>query len=74
MIQHKIPSITCLATVSALNAVENKTLNVKNLLEKADHDAKTFDNEDKYFTKSEYNKFMSEILDISGFDESDIYR
>ena len=36
----KIPSIKCLATNSALTAVENKIANVSSLVKKTDYDAK----------------------------------
>ena len=34
----KIPSITGLATISALTAVENKSPSISNLVEKSDYD------------------------------------
>ena len=58
----KIPSITGLTTISALNAVD---LNVSDLVKKADYDAKISDNETKYFTTSDYNKFASEIVSVT---------
>ena len=39
-IENKIPSISGLATNSALNAVENKILNVNSLVKKTDYNAK----------------------------------
>ena len=56
-------SISGLATAVALTAVENKILNVSNLVQKTDYDAKTLDNESKYFTAADHNKFTSEALD-----------
>ena len=87
-IKGKILSITGLATTAALNHVKNKITKISDLFKKADNNnAKIKDNEDKYFTKSDYNKSMGEILhakvkytklvnesDISGFmNNSDLY-
>ena len=64
-IESKWPSITGLATASALNAIENKIPNVIDLVKKTDYNAKILDIEKKYFTTSDYNKFMSGILDAN---------
>ena len=45
-------------------AVENKTPNISNLIKKTDYDAKISNNEKKYFTTSDYNKFAHDILDV----------
>ena len=58
-----IPSITGLATITALTVFENKIPNVSNLAKKRDSDAKISDIESKYFTTSDYNKFTRDILD-----------
>ena len=47
-----------------MTAVENKVSNVINLVIKTDYDAKMSDIENKCFTKSDYNKFMQNILDV----------
>ena len=64
----KIPSITGLATNSALTAVEDKIPNVSNLVKKTDYNTKISDiekkiadhNHDKYITTQEYNKLTTE--------------
>ena len=48
-IESKIPSISGLATNSALNAIENKISDVSNLVEKTDYGAKILGTESKYF-------------------------
>ena len=61
--ESKIPSITGLATNSALNAVENKIPDVSSLVKKSDYDAKISEienkvndhNHDKYITTPEFN-------------------
>ena len=67
-IESEIPSITALATNSALTAVGNKIPNVSSLVTKTDYDAKvseiekkiTDHNHDKYITTSEFNKLTAE--------------
>ena len=69
-IENKIPSISGLATNSALTAVENKIPDVSSLVQKADYDTKiseigkklTDHNHDKYITTPEFNKFTAEIF------------
>ena len=61
-IEGKIPSITGSAKTTVLNTVENIIL-VGDLVNKANYDAKISDTEAKYFTTSDYNKFMNEMLD-----------
>ena len=43
--------------------MKNKIPNVNNLVKKTNHDAKISYIDKKYFISSDYNKFMSEILD-----------
>ena len=52
-IEGKIPSITGLATTAVLNAIENKIINVSNIVKK-NCGAKILDIESKYFTTSDY--------------------
>ena len=52
-----------LAGTASLIAVENKIPNVSSLVKKADYDAKIKEIESRYFTTSDYNKFMNIILD-----------
>ena len=67
-IEGKIPSITGLATNSALTAVENKIPNVSNLVTKADYNTKISDIEkkitdyshDEYVTNTEFNRLTTE--------------
>ena len=58
-----MPSISGLATNTALTAVENKTPNVINLLKRINYDAKISEIYSKYFTTADYNKFTSQTLD-----------
>ena len=48
------------ATISALNAVENRIPNVSDLLIKTDYDAKISDIGAIYFATSDYNKVTGE--------------
>ena len=67
-IENKIPSITGLATKSALTAVENKILNVSNLVKKTNYNTKipdiekkvTVHNNDKYISTPEFHKLTTE--------------
>ena len=69
-IEDKIPSITGLATNSALTAVENKIPDVSSLLKKTDYNTKISDiekkitdhNHEKYITTPEFNRLTTEIL------------
>ena len=61
--ESKMPSISGLATNTALTAVENKTPNVINLLKRINYDAKISEIDSKYFTTADYNKFTSQTLD-----------
>ena len=66
-IENKIPSISGLATNSALTAVENKIPNVRGLVKKTEYnikinetESKTADhNHDKYITTPEFNKLTT---------------
>ena len=58
----KTPSITVLATTSAFNAFKNRIPKVSDIVKKRDYDAKISDNEIKYFTTSDYNKILGEVL------------
>ena len=64
-VKNNVPNITNLAVHDALTTVENKMPSVSDPVRKADHDAKISEMEDKYkyFTTSDYNKFISNILD-----------
>ena len=62
-VKSEIPSITDLTTTAAITAIENKILNVSDLVEKADIDAEIKDIKGKYLTKSDYNQFTNNILD-----------
>ena len=67
-VKTEIPSISDLATTSALTAVENKIPSVSNLVKKTDYDTKvneiekkiTDHNHDKYITTLEFNKLTAE--------------
>ena len=69
-IEGRIPSITGLATTSALTAVENKIPDVSNSVKKTDYNAKILDIEkkvtdhdhDKYSTTSEFSKLSAEYF------------
>ena len=57
-------SSPALAGIDALSAVENKILNVSDLVKnKTDFDAEIKDNKDKYLVKSDNDKFTNNILD-----------
>ena len=63
-VKKEIPLINDLATTNTvLTTVENKILNVSDLVKNADYDAKISEMEKKYFTTSEYNKFTSNTFD-----------
>ena len=69
-VEGKIPSITGLATSSALTAVENKIPDVSSLVKKADYDTKVSDIEkkitdhdhDKYVTTPEFNTMVADVF------------
>ena len=67
-VKNEIPSISSLATISALTTVENKIPNVSNLVRKSDYDTKVIEIEkkitdhthDKYITAPVFNKLITE--------------
>ena len=69
-IEGKIPSITGLATSSALTAVENKIPDVSNLVNKTDYDTNISDivkkitdhDHDKYITTLEFNTMAANVF------------
>ena len=69
-IEGKIPSISGLATNSALTAVENKIPNVSNLVKKTDYNTKISEienkvsdnNHDKYITTLEFNILAARVF------------
>ena len=71
-IESKIPSITGLATNSAMTAVENKIPDVNSLVEKTDYDAKILviakkvadHDHDEYITTSEFNNLTTENFKV----------
>ena len=48
---------------NTIGKVEKKIPDVSGLVKKRDYNAKISDIKGKYFTSSDYNKFMSEIAD-----------
>ena len=69
-IEGKMPSITGLATTSALTAVENKIPDVSSLVKKTDYNTKISDIEkkitdhdhDKYITTPEFNTMAASVF------------
>ena len=69
-VEGKIPSITGLATNSALTTIENKIPDVSSLAKKADYDTKISDIEkkitdhdhDKYITTPEFNTMATNVF------------
>ena len=67
-----IPSISNLATQTALNAEENKIPNTNNLVKKTDYNAKitevdnkiTNHNHDEYITTPEFNKLAIDAFNV----------
>ena len=66
-VENNIPDTSGLVTAAVLNTklgeVENKTPDVIGLVKKTNYNAKIFDTEKKYFTISDYNKFLRKIRD-----------
>ena len=62
-VKGEIPSVTNLATTSALTTVGNKIPNVSDLVKKSDYDDYESDYESNYFTTTDYNNFASNTLD-----------
>ena len=69
-VKNEIPSITGLATTSALTAVENKIPDTSNLVKKTDYNTKVIEivkkltdhNHDKYITTTEFNKLATDAF------------
>ena len=69
-IEQKIPSISGLATNTALTAVENKLPNISSLVKKTDYNTKiteiekklTDHNHDKYITTPEFNTLAADVF------------
>ena len=69
-IEGKIPSISSLATKTALTAMENKIPNISSLVKKTDYNTKiteiekklTDHNHDKYITTPEFNTLAADVL------------
>ena len=75
----KIPIITGLVTTAALAAVEKKIQNVSDQVKKTKYDAKVSEIYIKYFNRSDYDNFTTDILNTKIkqkelVDESDISR
>ena len=75
----KIPIITGLVTTAALAAVEKRIQNVSDLVKKTKYDAKVSEIYIKYFNRSDYDNFTTDILNTKIkqkelVDESDISR
>ena len=64
-IDNKIPSMTTLATNSALTAAEIKIPDGIGLVKKTDYDTKISDIQNKYITLAYYNKFTKNIVENS---------
>ena len=81
-IEGKIPSISGLATNSALTAVENKISDVSSLVKKTDHNTKISDiekkiidhNHDKYFTTLEFNTMAADVFNARLAAQTDLIR
>ena len=58
----KIPSISVVATNSALTAVEIKILDVTDLVKKTDYDAKISDIKSRFINVADYNEFTTDIV------------
>ena len=61
-IEDKMPGTDGLATTDALNVVESKIPNFRDLVKRIDYDAKMLGFENKYFTASEYSDCTGEII------------
>ena len=81
-IEGKIPSISCLATNSALTAVENKIPDVSSLVKKTDYNTKISDiekkiidhNHDKYITTPEFNTMAADAFNARLATQTDLIR
>ena len=81
-IEGKIPSISGLATNTALTAVENKIPDVSSLVKKTDYNAKVSEienkvndhNHDKYITTSEFNTLATDVFKARLAAQTDLIR
>ena len=81
-IEGKIPSISGLATNSALTAVENKIPDVSSLVKKADYNTKISEienkvndhNHDKYITTPEFNTLAADVFKVRLAAQTDLIR
>ena len=79
-IEGKIPSITGLATNSALTAVENIIPDVSSLVKKTDYNTKISDiekkiidyNHDKYITTPEFNTLAADVFNARLAAQTDL--
>ena len=77
-----MPSITGLASNSALTAVENKIPDVSSLVRKTDYNTKIFDtekkiddqNHDKYITTPEFNAMVASTFNTRLAAQTDLIR
>ena len=65
-VKNKIPDTSGLVTVlnMEISEVENGIPSVNGLVKKTDYDTKIKDIEEKYCATTDYNKFLSDILDV----------
>ena len=81
-IEGKIPSISGLATNSALTAVENKIPDVSSLVKKTDYNTKISEienkvkdhNHDKYITTPEFNNLAADVFKARLAAQTDLIR
>ena len=81
-IENKIPSISGLATNSALSAVENKIPDISSLVKKTDYNTKiseienkvNYHNHDKYITTPEFNTLAADCFKARLAAETDLIR
>ena len=81
-IEGKVPSITGLATYSALTAVENKIPDASSLVKKTDYNTKISDiekkitdhNHDKYITTPELNTMAASIFNARLEAQTDLIK
>ena len=81
-IEGKIPSITGLATNSALTCAENKITDVNNLVKKTEYNTKLSDiekkiidhNYDKYITTPEFNTLAADVFNARLAAQTDLIK
>ena len=81
-IEGKIPSISGLATDSALTSVENKIPDISSLVKKTDYNTKISDiekkiigrNHDKYITTPEFNTLAADVFNARVAPQTDLIR